>query len=111
MIDDLQTPIHAICPGCGEPSRDLLAHAPHCSTPEAVDLQAGFEEQSLEIRAAIKEIEFVLTTLPAEEAAAYTSRLAQLHEELSQLTATSTIRRQLLDILRERRLLLDGSSG
>jgi hypothetical protein len=42
----------------------LLAHAPYCSTPEALDLRADFEEESLAVRAAIQEIEFTLTTLP-----------------------------------------------
>ena len=107
MIDDLHAPIHAICPGCGEPSLDLLAHAPYCSTPEALDLRADFEEESLAVRAAIQEIEFTLTTLPAEESAGYTSRLAELHEELHRLTASSITHCRLLDVLRERGLLLD----
>ena len=107
-MHDLHAPIHAICPGCGEPSQDLLAHAPHCSTPEALDLRAGFEEESLQVRAAIREIEFTLTTLPTEEAAGYISRLAELHEELHRLAASSISHRRLLDVLRERHLLLDG---
>src|SRR2546421_6524566 len=108
MSDDLQAPIHAICPGCGEPSQDLLAHAPYCSTPEVLDLRAGFAEESLEIRAAIKEIEFALTVLPADETADYLSRLAELHDELRRLNAHSTNHQRLLEVLRERRLLLEG---
>jgi hypothetical protein len=108
MLDDLHAPIHAICPGCGEPSHDLVAHAPHCSTPEALDLQAGFEEESLEIRAAIKEVEFALTTVAAAEAAVYASRLAELHAELQRLSAPSASYRRLIDVLRERHLLLEG---
>ncbi len=108
MSDDLEAPIHAICPGCGEPSQDLLAHALHCSTPEALDLRAGLEEESLETTAAIKEIEFALTAVPAEERADYISRLTELHDELHRLNARSTTHRRLLEVLRERRLLLDG---
>src|SRR5256714_13390679 len=87
--------------------KTYLAHALHCSTPEAVDLRAALEQESLATTAAIKEIEFALTPLPAEERADYVSRLAELHDELQRLNARSTIRRQLLEVLRERRLLLD----
>jgi hypothetical protein len=108
MTRDPDVPIHAICPGCGEPSQDLLAHAPQCSAPEALDLRAGIEAESMEITAAIQEIEFKLKTLPADESAAYASRLARLYDDLHGLTYPSTNYRKLLDVLRERRLLLDG---
>jgi hypothetical protein len=108
MHDDPHAPIHAICPGCGEPSHDLVAHAPHCSTPEALDLRAGLEEESLQIRAAIEEIEFALTTVAAEDAAGYAFRLAELHAELHRLSAPSASYRRLVDVLRERHLLLEG---
>jgi hypothetical protein len=108
MLHDLHPPIEAICPGCGEPSRDLLAHAPHCSTPEAFDLRARFEEASLEIKTAIEEIEFALTTVAPEEAASYASRLAELHAELQRRSAPTTSYRQLICVLRERHLLLEG---
>jgi hypothetical protein len=107
LSDDLEAPIHAICPGCGEPSQDLLAHAPHCSTPEALDLRVAVDEETLRIRAAIQEIEFALRTVPSEQAALYASRLAELHNELHRMEAPSTAYRRLLDVLRERRLLLD----
>jgi hypothetical protein len=84
-----------------------LAHAPHCTTPEALDLRSGFEEELLQVRAAIQEIEFTLTTLPADEAAGYSSRLAELHADLHRLTASSAPHSRLLAVLRERGLLLD----
>jgi hypothetical protein len=108
MLDDLHAPIRAICPGCGEPSQDLLAHAPHCTTPEALEVRAGLEEELLQVKAAIREIEFTLTTMPAEEAVGYSSRLAELHADLHRLTASSIPHRRLLDVLRERGFLLDG---
>jgi hypothetical protein len=73
-----------------------------------LDLQAGLEEESLETTAAIKEIEFALMVAPAEERADYVSRLVELHGELHRLNARSTTQRRLLEVLRERRLLLDG---
>jgi hypothetical protein len=108
MTKDPNVPIHAICPGCGEPSQDLLAHAPQCSAPEALDTSAGFDAESMEITAAIREVEFKLKALPADEAAAYASRLATLCDQLHRPTYPSTNYRNLLDVLRERRLLLDG---
>ena len=107
MPDDLYAPIHAICPGCGEPTHDLLAHAPHCSTPSALDIRADVEEEALNIRAAIKEIEFVLTTIAPENASGYVSRLAKLHAELDRLSTPSTCYRRLVEVLRERQLLLE----